>query len=144
MSLVSNNRPRAPLGRSGTVGLQFALVAIPFVLLLLAGMDLGRYFITEHSLRTLVSEAVRATLVTCYGSSGTCNLPSANKTTVAAQAPFLNSGSITWVTANQSAPNSNGERTISVTVSYPFIFVLPAWSSLNASSPITQSISFKY
>ena len=126
------------------MGLQFAFVAIPFVLLLLAGMDLGRYFITQHSLRTLVSEAVRATMITCYGNTSLCNLPSANETTVAAQAPFLNSGSITWVTANQSAPDANGVRTISVTVSYPFIFVLPAWVSLNASSPITESISFQF
>ena len=30
----------------------------------MAGMDLGRYFITQHSLRTLVSEAVRTATVT--------------------------------------------------------------------------------
>lgn len=145
MSLASNRWLRTPLGRSGSVGLQFAFVAIPFVLLLLAGMDLGRYFITRHSLRTLISETVRATLISCYGSTGACNLPSASKTTVAAKVPFLNSASITWVTANQSAPNaSTGVKTITVTVSYPFIFVLPAWVSLNATSPITESISFQF
>ena len=133
------------MGRSGTTSLQFALVAVPFVFLLMAGMDLGRYFITQHSLRTLVSEAVRATLVSCYGSASACNLPSASETTVAAKVPFLTSGSITWVTASQTAPNaSTGVRTISVSVSYPFTFILPVWTSLNANSPIAQSTSFQY
>jgi Flp pilus assembly protein TadG len=39
--------------------LEFALVAVPFLFLLIAAMDLGRYFITQHSLRTLTSEAAR-------------------------------------------------------------------------------------
>ena len=142
MSLASNKRRRS---RSGTTSLEFALVATPFVFLLMAGMDLGRYFITQHSLRTLVSEAVRATLISCYGSTTSCNLPSASKTTVAAKVPFLTSGSISWGTANQGAPNaSTGVRTISVTASYPFTFILPAWVSLNASSPITETTSFQY
>jgi Flp pilus assembly protein TadG len=145
MPFASNRWARPLLGQSGSAGLEFALVAIPFVFLLMAGMDLGRYFITQHSLRTLTSEAVRATLVSCYGSTGACSLPSASKTTAAAKVPFLTSGSVTWVTANQTAPDANtGVRTISVAVSYPFTFILPAWISLNANSPITESTSFDY
>jgi Flp pilus assembly protein TadG len=146
MSPASNRRPHPGRRRDGTASLEFALVAIPFLFLLIAGMDLGRYFITQHSLRTLISEAVRATLVSCYGSSSGCSLPSASQTTVAAKVPFLASGSITWVTPpNQGAPNaSTGVRTISVTVSYPFTFILPIWTSLNANSPITESTTFQY
>ena len=87
----------------------------------MAGMDLGRYFITQHSLRTLVSEAVRATLVSCYGSTTTCTLPSASKTTVAAKVPFLASGSINWGTANQGAPNAIGPQSIFQVQPTPFL-----------------------
>jgi hypothetical protein len=121
------------------------VVVVPFVFLLFGGLDLGRYFITQHSLRTLISEAARATLVACYGSSIACPLPAASKTTVAAKVPFLVPGSINWVTASQSAPNANtGVRTISITATYPFTFVLPAWVGLNANSPIGESTSLQF
>src|SRR5689334_22316838 len=151
MSLGSNKRQRPALGRSGTASLEFALVAIPFVLLMIAGMDLGRYFITQHSLRTLTSEAARATLVACYGSTSAsgCPLPTSgaypSEPSVVAKVPFLVPSSVTWVTANQTAPNaSTGERTISVTVTYPFNFILPAWTSLNVNSPISESTQLTY
>jgi Flp pilus assembly protein TadG len=151
MSPGSSSQRRPRLGHAGTATLEFALVAIPFVFILLAGMDLGRYFITQHSLRTLVSEAARATLVYCYGATGSCSLTPSTGTvnwqTVEAKVPFLQSASLTPTpTANQSAPDPNtGVRTISVTVNYPFTFLLPAWIGLNAGlSPITEKTSLKY
>jgi hypothetical protein len=139
-----SRRCRLLRGKAGASSLEFALVAIPFVFLLIAGMDLGRYFITQHSLRTLISEAARATLVSCYG-QGACTLPASNKLTVAAKVPFLVRGSINWVTASQGAPNPNtGVSTISVTVTYPFSFFLPAWTGLNTRSPITETTSLQY
>jgi hypothetical protein len=118
--------------------------------MLLAGMDLGRYFITEHSLRTLVSEAARATLVQCYGAPGACALTASTGTenwqTAEAKVPFLISASLQSLTARQTSPNqTTGERTITVTASYPFTFTLPAWTGLNASlNPITATTSLKY
>jgi hypothetical protein len=149
MSLASNRLRRLRIGQAGTTSLEFALVAIPFVFILVAGMDLGRYFLTQHSLRTLTSEAARATLVSCYGSTSACSLPTSgsypSEPAVAAMVPFLASGSITWVKASQSAPNQNtGVRTISVEVKYPFSFILPAWTKLNAKSPIDESTSLSY
>jgi hypothetical protein len=145
MSLGSNKRQRLALGGSGTSSLEFALVAVPFMLLMIAGMDLGRYFITQHSLRTLTSEAVRAMLIACYGATAACPMGSSDKAAVAAKVPFLVAGSISWPTASQSAPNaSTGERTISVTITYPFTFVLPAWVGLNAGSPISESTQLSY
>ena len=118
MSPASSRHHRPLLGQAGTASLKFALVAIPFFLLLIAGMDLGRYFITQHSLRTLTSEAARSALVYCYGATAACSLPVANKQTVEAKAPFLVAGSIT-LTASQTAPNpSTGVRTISVSAQY--------------------------
>jgi hypothetical protein len=145
MSLGFNNRQRLTLGRSGTSSLEFAIVVVPFVLIIIAGMDLGRYFLTQHSLRTLTSEAVRAMLIACYGATAACPMGSSDKAAVAAKVPFLVAGSISWPTANQSAPNaSTGERTISVTVTYPFTFILPAWVGQNAGSPISESTQLTY
>jgi Flp pilus assembly protein TadG len=144
MSLASNRRLRPALGQTGTASLEFALVALPFFLLMFAGMDLGRYFITRHSLHTLTSEAARSILVNCFNQSAQCNLLPVDKSTVAAKVPFLVSGQITWVNANQSAPAANtGVRTVTVSVTYPFTFVLPAWTGLFASG-ISETTRIQY
>jgi Flp pilus assembly protein TadG len=140
----SNKRQRE-LGCRGATALEFALVAAPFIFLMLAGMDLGRYFITEHSLRTLTSEAVRATLIACYASTTPCSLPAATQSTIWSKVPFLDatatgaSLSVTWSPPDASA----SVRTITVTASYPFAFVLPMWTSL-FSSAITETTSLQY
>jgi hypothetical protein len=119
-------------------------VAIPFLLMLIAGMDLGRYFITQHSLRTLGAEAMRATLIYCFGQAAACSLPAANKQTATAMVPFLAGPSIV-LTANQTAPVAGtGVRTITVTAQYPFAFILPAWTGLNVNSPLTATMSFQF
>jgi Flp pilus assembly protein TadG len=132
------------MGQAGTASLEFALVALPFCLLMFACMDLGRYFITRHSLHTLTSEAVRSALVNCFNQPAQCDLSPTNKSTVATMVPFLVPGSITWVTANQSAPDAaTGVRTVTVSVTYPFAFVLPAWTGL-FSSAIAETTSLQY
>ena len=54
MSHGFSSRQRPALGRAGTSTLEFALVAIPFLFMMIAGMDLGRYFVsaqlTAHSM----------------------------------------------------------------------------------------------
>jgi Flp pilus assembly protein TadG len=144
MSRAFVERRRLLAGRAGTASLEFALVALPFILLMLAGMDLGRYFITKHSLHTLTSEAVRSMLVNCFNQAAQCNLSATNKSTVATMVPFLDPNSVTWVTANQSAPDpATGVRTVTVNVTYPFTFALSAWSSL-FSSGISDTTSLQY
>ena len=39
--------------------LEFAIVGGLFLLLLFGSMDLGRYYLVEHSLRTIVAETAR-------------------------------------------------------------------------------------
>jgi hypothetical protein len=138
------NKGRFPLlGHAGTASLEFALVAIPFVFLLIAGMDLGRYFITQHSIRTLSSEAVRSIFIYCYGSTSTCQLPLIKQQALEAKVPFLAQGSIVLnPPPAQTAPDSNGIRTITVGVQYPFTFVLPVWTGLNGT--ISETTSFQY
>jgi Flp pilus assembly protein TadG len=134
------------LGEAGTASLEFALVALPFTLILIAGADLGRYFITQHSLRTLTSEAARATLVYCYSQPKPCPLTPALAQAAGATVPFLTAARIGWPSGLhiETAPDVNGVATISVTASYPFTFILPAWTGLNASSPITESTTMKF
>jgi Flp pilus assembly protein TadG len=155
MSPAFSRRCRSVLGEAGAASVEFALVALPFTLILIAGADLGRYFITQHSLRTLTSEAARATLV-CSRPGGVCHpnpantcpcqLTAALAQTVAATVPFLTAANIGWPSGLpvETAPDVNGVVTINVTASYPFTFILPAWTGLNANSPITESTSLQF
>jgi Flp pilus assembly protein TadG len=145
MSPASTRRYRRVLGQSGTASLEFALVSLPFLLILIAGMDLGRYFLTQHSLRTLISVATRSALIYCYGASGVCTLTTPLAQTAETKVPFLTAGSITWPSGlpTQTAPNpGTGVRTITVTARYPFTFILPVWTGLNG--PITETTSMQY
>ena len=131
MSCASSRHRRRPSrGQAGTTSLEFALVAVPFFFLLIAATDLGRYFITQHSLRTLTSETARLAMVICVG-SGTCAAGSpvafsqTQTQTLWAKAPFLSQQS-SWPAAGYGY--AGGVSTITVTVQYPFAFVLPVWS----------------
>jgi len=145
MSRASNSRCASSLGQAGTSSLEFALVAIPLVFMLMAGMDLGRYFIMAHSLHTLVDESVRAAVVNCFNQR-TCAYGTAVPTpaVVWAKVPFLNS-SLTGVslTASQSYDSGTGIRTITATATYPFAFILPAWTGLFTTG-ITETTQLKY
>lgn len=145
MSPASNSWRRHSLGQDGTSSLEFALVAIPFVFMLLATMDLGRYFITAHSVHTLVDEATRSAVVNCFGLQS-CNYGTAVPTpsVVWNKVPFLSS-SVTGasLTASQSYDTGTGIRTITTTATYPFSFVLPAWTGLFTSG-ISETTQFKY
>jgi Flp pilus assembly protein TadG len=144
MSHVSNNRRRPQLGQSGTSSLEFALVGIPFLFMLIAGMDLGRYFITQHSLRTLVSEAVRSAVINCFGLTS-CNYQTAvpSPSAVWAKVPFLSStGPNASLTASQSYNGATGIRTITATATYGFTFFLPTWTGLTGT--ITETTKRNY
>ena len=130
----SNRRRRLSPRQAGTTSLEFALVAVPFFFLLIAATDLGRYFITRHSLRTLTSEAARSAVVNCFG-PGACSFATAvpSPPDLWTKTPFLTYGQPgSSLTASQSvAPN--GVRTITVTAQYPFTFILPVWTSIRVA-----------
>lgn len=56
-------RPRWRLGRRGVTAAEFALIAPLLVLVIIAGIDASRYFLTLHALRTAVAQAARAAIV---------------------------------------------------------------------------------
>ena len=122
--------------------MEFGLIAIPFFFITIATTDLGRYFLTQHSLRTLTSEAARAVMVNCFNATASCSLTSAQKTVAEAKTPFLIPGS-TQLTATQSAPAAGtGLRTVNVTAVYPFNFVFYQWSADNGNIIETASVSY--
>jgi hypothetical protein len=122
--------------------MEFALVAIPFLFLMIATTDLGRYFITLHSLRTLTAEAARSVMVNCFG-GGACCLTTTQISAAEAKTPFLVPASFRTVpSACQQAPDASGLRTVTVSAQYPFTFIFLVWSAL--SGPISETMTFAY
>src|SRR5271170_3447536 len=107
MSCKSSKPGWRRLGRAGVTTLEFGFVALLFLMVLIGCMDLGRYYLTEHSLRTMVAEAARARLVTTL--PATINGPTLE--TFAAIAPFVNNTNLT-LTVTPSLPFLKGINTI--------------------------------
>ncbi len=54
-------RPREP----GSAAAEFALLAVPFMLIIFGMADLAHYVVVQQSLNTLTSEVARTILITC-------------------------------------------------------------------------------
>jgi Flp pilus assembly protein TadG len=124
--------------------LEFAFVAVAFFLLLFAGIDLSRYFLTWHGLNTLAAEAARAWMVN-NGPAYSCAHPtSGTAATVAQSAPFLKPNRLTLcVIKNQTT--SNGvvtSTTLVVTASYPFSFMIPPLSAANGTLSSATTLTY--
>jgi Flp pilus assembly protein TadG len=130
------------LDRKGAAAMEFALIAIPFLILMIAVTDLGRYFLTQHSLRTLTAEAARTVMVSCFNASSLCSLTPAQISVVEAKAPFLIAGSTT-LTASQTPPSgATGLRIVNVTAVYPFTFIFYLWNANSGNITETTRVSY--
>lgn len=125
---------RFRLGHSGTAAVEFGLVGGIFFLLVLGVMDLGRYYLTLHSLHTVLGDATRTALVD--PSFGGCP---ASVTEVAAGAPFLQPAALSLCVTRSV---SSGLNTITVTASYPFSFILPNWVGSSGTLTDTTTVSY--
>jgi Flp pilus assembly protein TadG len=101
-------------------------------------MDLGRYYLVEHSLRTIVAEAARAKLVGAID-NGTISGPTAD--TFAAIAPFANDANLS-LTVTQSPSFKLGVTEITVNATYNFTAYSPIWNSL--TGPISENTILWY
>ena len=131
------------LDQRGVAALEFCLVAVPFLTLMFAIFDFGRYVITVQSLRALANAGARITMINnCYVNSvmqktaPTCSgdpLTAAQKQAVA---PFLYAAGLT-PTLNVPATASSP---LVVTASQPgFTMLMPIWGTkLNAPSTSTK------
>lgn len=141
----ASSRRRPGLDCAGAASLEFALVGLAFLLILFGTLDLGRYFMTMHSLRTLTSALARATLVYCgrtgavYTSS--CNLPAAGVDSAESQVPFLKSIDFTSTPSATRSQAVAGVATITASATYNFTFVLPIFARL--SGPISASTTLR-
>lgn len=146
MSSASNRTQRTrALGTSGAVSFELVLVFFTFVSFFIAVSDLARFYVTTNSVRTLVSELVRQTLIYCATQSQTavCTLPASGRNSVATAkdvVPFL-SGFATAPSASRSAINtSTGVMAIATSVSYNFSMTLPLWpATINHVNQSTQA-----
>jgi Flp pilus assembly protein TadG len=141
MSSVSNRRwpRRCRLGRAGVTTVEFAVVAQLFMTVLIGCMDLGRYYLIEHSLRTVVAEAAREVLVenkTTYNEM-TVTPSSAN---FGAITPIVDNNNLTLI-VNQF-PTRPGVTQITVTGTYAFTSYSPIWRALDGN--ITETTVLWY
>ncbi len=127
-----------PIGRRGATALEFGLVGSIFFLICFSVLDLGRYFLTLTELRVATNAAARSALVDCYRASA-CQLSSTEIQTIAAAEPFLDPNDLN-LTVTQSSQGTSS-TSITVTGSYPFTFLLPAWQSYIG---LTTSVVFQY
>ncbi|MCX7384616.1 MAG: pilus assembly protein [Alphaproteobacteria bacterium] len=140
MSSASNRRPRR-LGNSGVTSLEFAIIAVTFMTLVIGCMDLGRYYIIEHSLRAFTSEAARAALV---DNSLSANGIVSGQTGVASLTnivPFLDPSLLTLSITQNRFPSST-PITITVTATYQFTAFSPIWAALTGTLTDTTKITY--
>jgi Flp pilus assembly protein TadG len=135
---------RLALDRRGTTTLEFALIGGLLVPLLLGGMDIGRYMLTQQAVRAAAAEAAR--MVTVRGNlnlnagSPACNTLSGALSGVSARVPFLKAASLV-VTMSGCATGSNGITTVTVAVSYPFSFQISYFAAKSRQfSETTQAL----
>lgn len=133
--------------RRGTVAVEFAFVGLVFVTLLMGAVDLARYQIFRQSLRSMAEEGARQALILSSvgavsgggcGSTVTAGQLRTAVTTPTNPTPML---TVANLTLSPSCSAASGLRTVTVTASYPFTFVVPL---LPAVGPLTASAALYY
>ena len=120
--------------RKGTTSVEFALVGALFLALLIGTMEVGRFYLTQQSLREATAVAARRAMVDAAFSG--CAAPLAE---VAATTPLLNPASLTLcVTRTTSA----GLTTLTVDAAYPFAAVLPMLRLDRTRLPDRTTVTF--
>jgi Flp pilus assembly protein TadG len=131
----------------GVTALEFAMIALPLLMLLLYTMDLARYWYTTEALRSYTAEVMRAALIT----TGSDNPPTVNTCTAsvantAAVTPGLDPSRLVVqvaCTRNNSAQGYVVSRTVNVTTRYRFDFAVGAlfWNE-NQTIAESQTTTF--
>jgi hypothetical protein len=133
MSSVSNRRRR--LGSAGVASLEFALIMVPFLWMVLAVFDLGRYLFTVQAMVTLVTDTQRYVMLNtedgvppgCVDFNAWSNTTSAGPPPVGLDASL---GTICVTFVNQQTGWSAIQ--VLVSVQYPFVAITPGLSALTS------------
>ena len=123
--------PSSRRRRRGSASLEFALIAVPFFLLLFGIADMARYLLFSHGVNAITSEAARYMMVQIMaGSSFTngCQTGSLVAARVQSAAPYLDQTKLTFCTTTSTITPAGGPTAtkVTVTASYPFNFMFPA------------------
>jgi Flp pilus assembly protein TadG len=129
MSRASNSRRLWRLGRAGVTSLEFALVALLFLMLLIGCMDLGRYYLIVQSLRTVTAEAARAAQVNRF-LIGPIDPTTAGITAIT---PFIDNADLTLTVAQTGSVGVPGINQVTVTAAYAFTPWVPLWNGLEGT-----------
>lgn len=126
MSRSGNNKLRA-LGRRGATAVELAIAANVLILLLLGGLEIGRYFFVNESLRHLVGELARAAIVN----------PDADwnsqKNAYVARTGILKAANFSRLEVAVARAAAPALTTVTVTANYSHSFLVPGLSRLGGS-----------
>jgi Flp pilus assembly protein TadG len=132
------------LDQRGVAAFEFCIAAVAFFTLVFVIFDLGRYAITQQSLRALANAGARAVMIGCYtnaviqkSSPGSCSGdPLPTDAAKQAVAPFLYNGGLK---PTLNVPSTSSSPLV-VTASQPgFTMLMPIWGTvLNAPSASTR------
>jgi hypothetical protein len=141
MSFVSNNHcPR--LGAAGVGSVEFALVAVVFVLLMMGVFDFSRYLFTVQALEALTAEIARAAILPQPGSpmGGPACLFPTSPTALKQLAPLLDMSNLSPPDVVCWNPAFRPVTTVTVTLQYQF--TASFFTAL--SGTLTESTSFEF
>jgi hypothetical protein len=129
------------LGCAGVTTLEFAIVGALFLLLLFGSMDLGRYYLVEHSLRTMAAETARYALSHPLWAGTLPSSGCVDPTTVSFTAitPFIDNSASLCVQQQLGMP---GVNQINVTATDQFAPISPIWSLLKGQMTEKMQLQF--
>lgn len=140
---------RLALDRAGASALEMALVLPAFLTMMIGVLEIGRYFFTLESLRSVTAEAARLSMidptqkssgVVMSGNSITsCTASNSLSTAAAAKTPFIYPANLTLCI---SYTNASDQITIRVSTQYPFTTLLPILSVMNTT--LTDNTALVY
>jgi len=114
----------ARLGRRGALSLEFGLVALPFLMLLLGGIELARYVYTTEAVDSHANATLRAALVYVGGDSASrCLSDLSTAITRPTLPPGLAADRMMRNEVSCLNGSSSGQIKVSVAVVYRFSFI---------------------
>ncbi len=125
----------ARLGTRGATSLEFALVGILLMTLVFAGVELGRFMMSLHALRTTVADAARAVALQGAGNLNAARDPcvglSGPLTGFSGRAVILGNAAVT-VTMD-GCSTLGAVTTVTLTATLSFTFVIPVFGGVGPS-----------
>lgn len=138
MSFVCSNRRQRAV--AGVTSLELAACFTLFMVLVLAVVDISRYFMFEYSLWNLAAAAARQGMGDSSLTSGLGGFPSI-PATLQSELPMLDPASVTLV-VTQPSQVLGGVNTLTVTASTQFTTITPGLSGLDGKMSV--SVTFSY